>query len=64
MSDWLTLKDAAQLAGYHADHLRTLIRQDRIKARKVVTVWLVSKSSLLAYLREQDKRGERRGRKP
>jgi excisionase family DNA binding protein len=64
MGDWLTLKDAAKLAGYHVEHLRELLREGKVKARKVVTVWLVSKSSLTAYLREQDKRGERRGRKP
>jgi hypothetical protein len=64
MDDWLTLKDAAKLAGYNPAHLRTLIRQGRIKGRKVVIVWLVSKSSLLRYLKEQAERGEKRGRKP
>lgn len=62
--EWLTLKDAAKLTGYNPEHLRALIRQGRIKARKVVIVWLVSKSSLLRYLQEQAERGEKRGRKP
>jgi excisionase family DNA binding protein len=64
MGDWLTIKEAATLAGYHADHLRTLIRQGRVKAKKVVIVWLVSRKSLDAYLRLQSERGERRGAKP
>ncbi len=64
MGDWMTLKDAATLANYNLDHLRELAREGKVKARKVVTVWLVSKSSLTAYLREQEKRGEKRGRKP
>jgi len=64
MGDWLTLKEAAKESGYNPIHLRDLLRQGRIKGRKVVTVWLVSKSSLTAYLREQQAKGEKRGRKP
>ncbi len=61
--NWISISEATQLCGYHPDHLRTLIRQGRIKGRKVVIVWLVDRSSLLAYLREQGKKGEKRGRK-
>jgi len=62
--EWLTLKEAAKLAEYNPVHLRVLIREGRIKGRKFATVWQVSRSSLLGYLREQAKRGEKRGRKP
>jgi Helix-turn-helix domain len=62
--DWITLRDAAKLSGYHPEHIRKLMRENRIKGRKVVIVWLVSRKSLDAYLREQAQRGERRGRKP
>jgi hypothetical protein len=62
--DWISTSEAVKLSGYNPVHIRTLIRQKRITARKVVTVWLVSKSSLNAYLREQAERGEKRGRKP
>ena len=62
--DWISISDASKQTGYTEDYLRTLIRQKRINARKVVIVWLVSQSSLSAYLREQGKRGEKRGRKP
>ena len=62
--DWISIREATKLSGYHADHLRVLIRQDRIKGRKVVIVWLVNRSSLLAYIREQGNKGEKRGRKP
>jgi len=61
--DWITTKDAIGICGYTADHLRTLIRQGRIKAKKFFVVWLVSRKSLDAYVREQAERGERRGRK-
>jgi hypothetical protein len=62
--DWITVQDAVNLSGYHADHIRKLIREDRITGRKYVIVWQVSRKSLDAYLREQAQRGERRGRKP
>ena len=63
-NDWISTRDAVKLSGYHIEHIRKLIREGRIKGRKFVILWLVSRSSLLAYLREQEKRGERRGRKP
>ena len=62
--DWISTSEAVKLSGYHVEHLRELMRYGRIKARKVVTVWLVSRSSLERYLREQAERGEKRGRKP
>jgi excisionase family DNA binding protein len=63
MGDWLTIKEAETLTGYHADHIRRLVRSGEVKARKVVIVWLVSRKSLDAYLRRQEQQGERRGRK-
>ena len=62
--DWITASEAVELSGYHVERIRELMREGRIKGRKVVTVWLVSRSSLLTYLHEQAKRGEKRGRKP
>jgi excisionase family DNA binding protein len=64
MSDWLTVDEATKLSGYHEDHIRRLVRSGEVKARKVVIVWLVSRKSLIAYLRRQEQRGERRGAKP
>lgn len=62
--DWISTREAVKLSGYHVEHLRKLIREGRIKGRKFMILWLVDRRSLLAYLREQAKRGERRGRKP
>ena len=61
--DWITTREAVKLSGYDANYIRVLIRGGRIKAEKVFVVWLVSRKSLEAYLREQAERGERRGRK-
>ncbi len=62
--DWITVAEASKQSGYHAETLRELIRAGRIKGRKFATVWQVSRSSLLGYLREQEQHGEKRGRKP
>jgi hypothetical protein len=62
--DWISTQEAADLSGYSSVHLRDLLRQRKIKGRKFLVVWQVSRSSLLNYLREQTKRGEKRGRKP
>ncbi len=61
--DWITTKQASELSGYHAEHLRELIREGKIEAQKFGEVWQVSKKSLLAYLREVEKIGEKRGPK-
>jgi excisionase family DNA binding protein len=61
--DWLTTYEAAKLSGYHLNHVRRLIRSGQVKGRKFLTVWQVSRQSLLAYLKRQDQQGERRGRK-
>lgn len=62
--EWITTREAVKLSQYHPDHIRILVRSKRIKAQKFGEVWQISRPSLLAYLREQDKRGARRGRKP
>jgi excisionase family DNA binding protein len=62
--EWLTVNEAAKLSGYNADHLRELIRDGKIKARKFSIVWMVSRESLLAYLTKAQAMGEKRGRKP
>jgi len=63
VEDWITTPEASELSGYRSDYLRTLIRQGRIKGRKYFVIWQVERKSLLAYLREQEQRGEKRGRK-
>ena len=63
MGDWVSTSEASKLSGYHAEHIRKLIREKRIKARKFLSLWLVSRKSLLDYMKEQVMtHGEKRGR--
>ena len=61
--DWITVREAAELAGYHPDHLRRLIRTGEVEAQKFATVWQVKRNSLLSYLKKVEELGERRGPK-
>ena len=62
--DWISTGEAVKLSGYHVEYIRKRIREGRIKGRKFMILWLVSKSSLMRYIQEQNERGEKRGRKP
>lgn len=53
--EWLTVSEAAELSGYHPEHIRRLIREGKIEAKKFSIVWQVSNSSLLNYLNNQKK---------
>ncbi|OQY99605.1 MAG: hypothetical protein B6D41_00850 [Chloroflexi bacterium UTCFX4] len=63
MAEWLSVKEAAELAGYHIQHIRLLIRKGEIKAKKIVIVWQVNRASLMAYLKRTEDLGNRRGPK-
>ncbi len=64
LGDWLTTEEAASLAGYHPNHIRRLIKAGEISARKWGHDWMVSRSSLLKYLRQVEAEGGKRGPKP
>lgn len=61
--EWLTVREASKLSGYNADHLRELIREGKIKARKFSIVWMVDRAALLAYKLKAQASGEKRGPK-
>ena len=60
IDQWLTVQEAADLTGYHAEYLRTLTREGKITARKFGPVWAINKSSLLAYWNNAEKSADRR----
>jgi hypothetical protein len=53
--EWLTVNEAAKISGYHPEHIRRLVRQGSVEAKKFSIVWMVSKDSLLNYIRDQKK---------
>jgi excisionase family DNA binding protein len=63
LSDWITTKEAAELSGYHPVYLRELIRNGKIKAQKFGETWQVDRHSLLAFMKESENKGEKRGPK-
>jgi len=62
-NDWITTTEAAQLVGYHREHIRRLIADGKITAKKFGRDWQVSRSSLLTYVRRAEKFGAKRGPK-
>ncbi len=60
---WLTVTEAAELAGYHPERIRELARDNQIEARKFSIVWQVNRRSLMAYLDKMKRRGAKRGPK-
>ena len=63
MDDWLTVEEAAQLANYHPDHIRRLLRAGTLAGKKWGQAWMISKSDLEDHLKKKEGQGERRGRK-
>jgi excisionase family DNA binding protein len=62
--DWITTEEASLISGYHVEHLRLLLRNNRIHGLKFGRSWMVDRASLMGYLDKIKQRGERRGRKP
>ena len=60
-NNWLSVRQAAEISGYHPKHITRLIHAGKLKAEKFVTVWRVDRKSLTAYLKEMGKRGKKRG---
>lgn len=61
--EWLTTKQGAELIGYNAEYIRKLAQSGRIPAQKLGRDWLMKRADLLAYVREVDKKGRKRGPK-
>ena len=60
MAEWITTAEAAQLSGYHVNHIRRLIRAGEIRAQKFGTTLQVDRRSLLAYIKAAEKSTDKR----
>jgi len=58
--EWISVSDAAELSGYHPEHIRRLIREEKLIARKFGPLWQVSYSSLRDYLTLAEQSDDRR----
>lgn len=58
--EWLTTHEAAELSGYHPEHLRRLLQAGTIKGQKFGPVWQVNRESLLAYLEAATESNDKR----
>lgn len=62
--EWITTAEAAELSGYHPDHVRRLIRRGALVARKFGPLWQINRTALLDHLCQGRETGDgRRGPK-
>jgi excisionase family DNA binding protein len=61
--EWLTTEQAAELSGYHPNHIRRLLRAREIDGRKWGQAWQVNRQSLLGYVERVEETGNKRGPK-
>ncbi|MFZ5915540.1 MAG: helix-turn-helix domain-containing protein [Chloroflexota bacterium] len=55
MTNKLTVRQAAEVLGYHPDHVRRLLRAGIIKAEKAGgLVWLIDRAEIERITREQE----------
>ena len=64
MEEWLTTYEAAHISEYELDYIRKLIRAKKITGRKWGQAWQVNRQSLMDFMGDREKQGEKRGRKP
>jgi excisionase family DNA binding protein len=48
-TEWITTKEAAELTGYHAVHIRRLLREGTIEGRKFGRDWMIDRESPQEY---------------
>jgi hypothetical protein len=58
---WLKTTEAAEISGYHPNHIRRLIRAGNIVAQKWGSALMISQQSLLEYVQKAEAQGEKRG---
>ena len=54
LSDFITVNEASAILKVTTQYVRTLIRNEALPAERVGSQWLISKSALEAYIRDND----------
>jgi excisionase family DNA binding protein len=52
MADWISVSEAAEITGYHPEHLRRLIRQGKLKAVRKGTMFWLDRCELSSFMEE------------
>ena len=61
--NWPTVRELSEQTHYHPEHIRRLIRQGKLEAKKLGLLWFVNPESMTAYM-EQAQRNGRGGPRP
>jgi excisionase family DNA binding protein len=56
-SEMITVSEASEVSGYTRQHVRLLIRQKLVSARRAGGIWLIEASSLHSYMDNKPKPG-------
>jgi len=61
--NWPTVRELSEQTGYHPEHIRRLVRQGKVKAKKLGLLWFVDPDSMVRYMEQarSTKRGGPRG---
>jgi hypothetical protein len=57
LADYISTEEASHLSGFHMGYMAVLAATGKVQAKKFAGVWLISKSSLEAYLATERKTG-------
>ncbi len=60
MPEWISVKEAAEISGYHPDYVRRLVRQGKLEAERKGPMYWIDRASLEAYLEEMRRLGTQR----
>lgn len=52
MTEWVSVREAVELSGYHPEYLRHLVRTGRIAGERKGPMYWIDRDSLQAYLDE------------
>jgi excisionase family DNA binding protein len=52
MADWSSVSEAAEITGYHPEHLRRLIRQGKLQAVRKGTMFWLDRKELSSFMQE------------
>jgi hypothetical protein len=47
--DYISLKEAGRISGYHPDYIGALIRSNKVKGKKIGKTWMVSESDVRTH---------------